>query len=109
MVERTGRRDEYQKGVVADGEKEHQVHHINSAVIPTNVGDKGQVIGPLRGEVPHATIAMTGGFGRNSNLSSQSIPLDKNAIVQHYAEVTPHKAKRGRSISLESQHEKVHH
>jgi len=37
--------------------------------------------------------------------SSQSIPLDRNAIVKHYVKVSPYK-KRGCSASLDSQHNK---
>jgi hypothetical protein len=48
-------------------------------------------------------IMATGGLGPDS--SSQSIPLDKNAIVRHYVESSPYN-KRDRSASPESQQNK---
>src|SRR6202167_2601100 len=48
-------------------------------------------------------IVATRGLGPDSN--SQSIPLDRNVIARHYAEVSPYK-KRDRSASPESQHNK---
>jgi hypothetical protein len=51
----------------------------------------------------HPAIVVTGGLG--SEGSSQSIPLDRNAIARHYAEASPYK-KRDRSASPESQHNK---
>ena len=43
---------------------------------------------------------MTRGFGSGDGFISQSIPQDKNAIVDHY--VSPRKPKHGRLMSPES-------
>ena len=56
-----------------------------------------------KASVSKAGIVATGGVEPDS--SSQSIPLDRNAIIEHYAESSPYK-KRGRSASPESQHNK---
>lgn len=56
-----------------------------------------------KASVSKAEIVATGGLEPDS--SSQSIPLDKNAIIKHYVESSPYK-KRGRSTSPESQHNK---
>ena len=56
-----------------------------------------------KASVSKAEIVATGGLEPDS--SSQSIPLDKNAIIKHYVESSPYK-KRGCSTSPESQHNK---
>ena len=56
-----------------------------------------------KASVARAEIVATRELGPDS--SSQSIPLDRNAIVKHFVEVSPYK-KRGRSASLDSQHNK---
>jgi hypothetical protein len=53
-----------------------------------------------KASVPKAGIVVTRGLEPDS--SSQSIPLDRNAIIKHYAESSPYK-KRGHSASPESQ------
>jgi hypothetical protein len=67
--------------------------HLGSALLPPSKMR-------TKASVSKAGIVVTGGLEPDS--SSQSIPLDRNAIIKHYAESSPYK-KRGHSASPESQ------
>jgi len=104
-------------------EQPYQAGRTHSAATPAKSGGKVQrlvkipVIGSghsgsahlppsnlrTKASVSKAGIVATRGVEPDS--SSQSIPLDRNAIIEHYAESSPYK-KRGRSASPESQHNK---
>ena len=67
--------------------------HLGSALLPPSKMR-------TKASVSKAGFVATGGLEPDS--SSQSIPLDRNAIIKHYAESSPYK-KRGHSASPESQ------
>ena len=105
--------------IEGDGDK-NRAGRTWAPAIPANIGGKVQGLSKipaprleLRGKL--LSVAKSSGRervfpqmapkGLEPNSSVQSIPLDKDAIVRHYVEVSPQK-KRGRPTSPESQHNK---